>query len=145
MLIQKFNSFDRQWEEGAEHGFELLLSSSVIRTAALADMAGCIVGATRLTDVTDAIIGPPALANMVWTVVRTTDMSDAVVCAATPCGVSRGIVRSAYAEGAVRCSAGADACAAIATYVVANTTISVSCNCSTSCTFSCLSSMQISL
>ena len=93
---------------------EVLLSSSVIRTTALADVAGRIVGTTRLTDVIDPIISPPALADMTGRIVGTSNMSDAVICSATPCGVSRGIVRSAHAEGAVRCSACADAYAAMA-------------------------------
>ena len=75
------------------HGMEVLLPSSVIRTPALTDMTGRIV--------------------------RTTDMPGAVVCAATLFCVPWRIVRSAYAEGAVRYSAGADATAAVARASVA--------------------------
>ena len=69
----------------------LLLPSSVIRTSTLAD-------------VTDTIVGPSTLVFM----------AGAVVCAATLFCVPWRIVRSAYAEGAVRCSAGADSCAVAA-------------------------------
>lgn len=81
-----------------------LLPSSVIRTTTLADMTGRIVSATRLTDVADAIVGPSTLVFM----------AGAVVCAASLFCVPWRIIRSAYAEGAVRCSAGTDSCAVAA-------------------------------